>query len=151
GKSSLCRILVGAWKPAHGHIRLDGADVSTWDAEDLGQYIGYLPQQVDLFPGTVGENIARLHVVDSANIIEAARLAGVHDVIVHLPNGYETDVGVHGSRISLGQRQRIGLARALFGDPPLVVLDEPNLNLDRDGDQALMRALGLLKQQGRTI
>jgi ATP-binding cassette, subfamily C, bacterial exporter for protease/lipase len=151
GKSSLCRLLVGAWKPAHGHVRLDGADVSVWDPEDLGRYIGYLPQRVELFPGTVAENIARLGALDSVNIIAATKLAGAHEMILRLPTGYETDVGLHGDRISQGQRQRLGLARALYGDPSFIVLDEPNANLDSEGDQALMRALARLKQQGRTV
>ena len=106
---------------------------------------------MELFPGTVAENIARLREVDSASVIAAARLAGVHEMILRLPDGYQTDVGLHGGRISLGQRQRLGLARALFGDPSLVVLDEPNANLDSEGDQALLRALIGLKRQGRTV
>jgi len=151
GKSSLCRLLVGAWKPAAGHVRLDGADVSKWDSVQLGSYIGYLPQTVELFPGTVAENIARFGDLDSDAIIRASNLAGVHDMILSLPNGYETDIGPHADRISLGQRQRIGLARALYGDPAFVVLDEPNSNLDGAGDQALQDAIKLLKQRKQTV
>lgn len=151
GKSTLCRLLVGAWKPARGHVRLDGADVSVWDSEDLGPYLGYLPQNVELFPGTVAQNIARMRETDDAVILKAAMDAGVHDLILRLPDGYETDVGVHGGRISGGQRQRLGLARALVGDPALLVLDEPSSNLDQAGEAALAEALVRLKENGRTV
>ena len=151
GKSTLCRLLVGAWKPARGHVRLDGADVFDWDPEDLGPHIGYLPQAVELFPGTVAQNIARMRRVADAQIIRAAKAAGVHDMILRLPQGYETDVGLHGGRISGGQRQRLGLARALLGDPAFLVLDEPASNLDQAGDAALMAALSRLKEQRRTV
>ena len=151
GKSTLCRLLVGAWKPVRGHVRLDGADVSRWSPEDLGPHLGYLPQTVELFPGTVAENIARMRDVSDNEIIRAAKRAGVHDLILRLPQGYETDVGAHGGRISGGQRQRLGLARALLGTPALVVLDEPSSNLDQAGDAALAAALVRLKSEGCTI
>lgn len=151
GKSTLCRMLVGAWKPARGHVRLDGADVSTWDPDDLGPYIGYLPQRVELFPGSVAENISRMRDVDDSEVIKAAMAAGVHELILSLPQGYQTDVGLHGNRISGGQRQRLGLARALLGNPEFIVLDEPASNLDQAGDTALMKALAQLKAEGRTV
>lgn len=151
GKSTLCRLAVGAWKPAKGHVRLDGADVFDWHPEDLGPYIGYLPQQVEFLPGTVAQNIARFREIDSRALIRAAQMAGVHELVLALPAGYETDIALHSRRISQGHRQRLGLARALYGDPALVVLDEPNANMDEAGDKALIEALAALKQLKVTV
>ena len=147
GKTSLSKALVGIWPAQHGVVRLDGAALDQWRNEDLGRHLGYLPQDVALFDGTVAENICRFDTqADSEAILKAARIAGVHDVILRLPEGYATRIGEGGMSLSAGQRQRIGLARAVFGDPFLLVLDEPNANLDADGENALTRAIQTLRQ-----
>lgn len=166
GKSTLVRILTGLWQPQSGVVRLDGADMTQWPREQLGQYLGYVPQEVELFAGTVAENIARTHryavspqdrqgsssnAVDSEAIIRAAQRAQVHELILRLPKGYETEIGESGHMLSGGQRQRIALARALYGHPKLVILDEPNANLDVAGEQQLHMTLQLLKAEGVTV
>ncbi|MBX3656920.1 MAG: type I secretion system permease/ATPase [Ramlibacter sp.] len=151
GKSTLARVLVGIWPTAGGTVRLDGADVSTWNKSELGPHIGYLPQDVALMEGSVAENIARFGPLDDEKIVRAAQAAGVHEMVLRLPSGYETPLGAGGAGLSGGQRQRIALARALYGDPALVVLDEPNASLDDAGEAALLQAILALKEKGRTI
>jgi PrtD family type I secretion system ABC transporter len=145
GKTSLCRMLLGIWPSMGGKVRLDGANVFQWSQEDLGKYLGYLPQDIELFPGTVSENIARMGEVDSEKIIAAAKEAGVHEMILKLPQGYDTPIGEAGTVLSGGQRQRIALARAIYGKPVFVVLDEPNSNLDDMGEKALVETLSRMK------
>ncbi|MHA1536202.1 MAG: type I secretion system permease/ATPase [Alphaproteobacteria bacterium] len=151
GKTTLARILVGNLRPQHGHARLDGADINEWNPEDRGSYIGYLPQDTELFNGTARENIARMGEGDAGQIIEAAKLADVHEIILGLPEGYETELGDGGAILSGGQRQRVGLARAVYGGPAYVVLDEPGASLDQIGEQALLNTLIDLKKRKSTI
>jgi len=152
GKSSLARLIVGVWSPARGKVRLDGAALDQWAPEVLGQHLGYLPQTVELFDGSVAENIARFErEPDAKAIIGAAKVAGVHDLIVKLPEGYETNIGDSGANLSAGQRQRLALARALYRDPFLVVLDEPNSNLDSEGEEALTAAILNVRARGGIV
>jgi ATP-binding cassette subfamily C exporter for protease/lipase len=151
GKTTLARLLVGLWPSMGGKVRLDGADIHTWDKTELGPYLGYLPQGVELLDGTLAENIARFGEVDMVQVEAAARLVGLHDLIMSLPEGYNSPVGRDGAMLSGGQRQRVGLARALYGKPVFVVLDEPNSSLDEAGDLALANAIAALKQLGTTF
>jgi ATP-binding cassette subfamily C protein EexD len=149
GKSTLARAMLGIYRPVAGTVRLDGAEIDQWDREALGRHIGYLPQDVELLDGTVSENIARFGTIEPEKVVAAAQAAGVHEMILRLADGYDTRL--IGNVVSAGQRQRIGIARALYGDPRLIVLDEPNSNLDQDGDAALMATLAQMRREGRTV
>jgi ATP-binding cassette subfamily C exporter for protease/lipase len=151
GKSTLARVLVGVWPTLGGTVRLDGADIHRWNRDDLGPYIGYLPQAIELFSGSIAENIARFRETDPQKVVEAAQQAGVHELILRMPQGYDTVLGEDGSGLSGGQKQRVALARALYGHPRLVVLDEPNSNLDTVGEAALASAIAHMKAQGTSV
>jgi ATP-binding cassette subfamily C exporter for protease/lipase len=151
GKSTLARVILGIWPASSGSVMLDGQAVGSWDRMELGPHIGYLPQDIELFDGSIAENIARAGRVDSEKVIAAAEASGLHTMILRFPKGYDTPMGEAGSLLSGGQRQRIGLARALYGDPALVVLDEPNANLDDEGEAALVRAVNGLKAKRKTV
>lgn len=151
GKSSLARLLVGVWGAQSGKVRLDGADIYQWDKEELGPHIGYVPQDIELFEGTIAENISRFAEPDAEKVVAAAHLAGVHELILKFTQGYDTQVGAGGALLSGGQKQRIALARALYGTPCLMVLDEPNSNLDEVGEAALAKAIVQLRSNGKTV
>ncbi len=151
GKTSLARAILGVWPLRAGTVRLDGAEISQWDRNDLGPYLGYLPQDIELFDGSIADNICRFSQQDSEKIIEASQTAGIHEMILHLPEGYDTLLHSNAGVLSAGQRQRVGLARAIYGQPKLVILDEPNSNLDDQGERDLLAALQRMKESGRTV
>lgn len=151
GKSSLARAILGIWPCVSGDIRIDGAKINQWSSESLGGYLGYLPQDVDLFSETVAQNIARFSDIDSEKVVQAAKMAGVHELILKMPQGYDTIIGPSGENLSGGQRQRVGLARAVYGDPKIIILDEPNSNLDEVGEASLVQAVQRLKQKNTTV
>ena len=151
GKSSLVKAILGIWPCAFGEVRIDGAEINQWNRTNLGRYLGYLPQDVDLFSGTVAQNIARFSEINSEEVVRAAKEASVHEIILKMPQGYDTVIGPSGENLSGGQRQRIGLARAVYGDPKIIVLDEPNSNLDESGEAALVQTVRKLKQKNITV
>jgi PrtD family type I secretion system ABC transporter len=151
GKTSLVKLLLGVWAPVSGSVRLDGVEISDWSHDEVGPLVGYVPQEIEFFEGTVADNIARLGAVDADKVVQAAQLAGMHETILQFPKGYDTPMGESGFAPSGGQRQRLAIARALYGLPKYVVMDEPNSNLDEPGEQALMEAIAALKQSGSTV
>jgi len=152
GKTTLAKVLTGIWRPAAGKVRIDGAALDQWPEDEIGKHIGYLPQEIGLMSGTVAENIARMSETrDDNEVVTAAKRAGAHELLLTLPQGYDTQIGAGGQRLSGGQRQRVALARALYGDPPLLVLDEPNANLDAPGEQALVDSIREAKARGKTV
>jgi len=151
GKTCLARLLVGIWKPVQGSVRLDGVELSEWNPDEFGPQIGYVPQEIEFFEGTVAENIARLGEIDAEKVVQAAKLIGMHEIILSFPKGYDTELGETGFALSGGQRQRLAIARAFYGMPKYIVMDEPNANLDEVGESALVQAVGFLKTQGSAI
>jgi ABC-type protease/lipase transport system fused ATPase/permease subunit len=151
GKTSLVRMLIGIWTPAVGNVRLDGVEISDWDHSELGPQIGYVPQDIEFYEGTIAENIARLGEVDAEKVVHAAKLIGMHEVILSFPQGYDTKLGGTGFALSGGQRQRLAIARAFYGIPKYIVMDEANANLDEVGEAILVQAIQFLKKQGSSI
>jgi ATP-binding cassette subfamily C exporter for protease/lipase len=151
GKSTLARVMMGIWPDVQGEVLLNGLPIQSWNRVELGPHLGYLPQDIELFEGSIAENICRFREVESDRVIEAAKCAGLHEMILRFPKGYDTSIGEAGSLLSGGQRQRIGLARAVYGDPAVLVLDEPNSNLDDAGEAALVKSVVELKAKGKTV